>query len=228
MEKTKETPDVRIAQSVAILIDGNNIERSLHKLTGDKTAMLNFDSVIPKLLDGRGLTRLIYFREGATISEKFADRLHQHYHGSVMPCHKSADIPLTIKATQIAQKVDTIIVLSGDSDYVELVRHLRGEGVRVEIAAVPANTAAILIDEADHFTPITAEDYFTLTPPKRTPPKRVPAKRNPPKREASKRPAPKGRASKGPSQKGQSSKESTSKGQSSKGRSNRKRGKDKS
>jgi len=217
MEKTKETPEVHIVQSVAILIDGNNIERSLHKLTGDTTAMLNFDSVIPKLLDGRGLTRLIYFREGATISEKFADRLHQHYHGSVMPCHKSADIPLTIKATQIAQKVDTIIVLSGDSDYVELVRHLRGEGVRVEIAAVPANTAAILIDEADHFTPITAEDYFTLTPPKRTPPKR-----NAPKREAPKRPAPKGRASKG-----QSSKGPTSKGQSSKGRSNRKGGKNK-
>ena len=69
MEKPKETPEVRIAQSVAILIDGNNIERSLHKLTGDKTAMLNFDSVIPKLLDGRGLTRLIYFAKGL-VSQK--------------------------------------------------------------------------------------------------------------------------------------------------------------
>jgi len=210
MEKIKEAPEVKIAQSVAILIDGNNIERSLHKLTGDQNGMLNFDSVIPKLLDGRGLTRLIYFREGVSISEKFAERLHHHYHGSVMPCHKSADIPLTIKATQIAQKVDTIIVLSGDSDYVELVRHLRGEGVRVEIAAVPANTAAILIEEADHFTPITAEDYFTLTPPKRTPPKRVPSKRS-----ASKREAPRRHEAKG----------STSKAQTSKGRSNRKRDK---
>ena len=58
-----------------------------------------------------------------------------------MPCHKSADIPLTIKATQLAQKVDTIIILSGDADYIELVRHLRGEGVRVEIAAIEKNTA---------------------------------------------------------------------------------------
>ena len=79
-----------------------------------------------------------------------------------MPCHKSADIPLTIKATQIARKVDTIIVMSGDSDYVELVRHLKGEGVRVEIAAVEQNTAAILIEEADHFFPITKEDGFVL------------------------------------------------------------------
>ncbi len=157
-----DQPSVQITQSVAILIDGNNIERSLHTLTGDKNAMINFDLVVPKLVDDRGLSRLIYFREGIKISEKLAGRLLDHYHGSVVPCHKSADIPLTITATQIARKVDTIIVMSGDSDYVELIRHLRGEGVRVEVAAVEENTAAILIEEADHFVPITKEDCFIL------------------------------------------------------------------
>jgi uncharacterized LabA/DUF88 family protein len=155
-------PEILINQSVAILIDGNNIEMSLQNLVGDKKALLDFDNLIPKLLDNRGLSRLIYFREGRSISDKLADRLLTHFHGSVMPCHKSADIPLTIKATQIAQKVDTIIILSGDSDYVELVRHLKGEGVRVEIAAVEQTTAAILIEEADHFTPITKDDCYIL------------------------------------------------------------------
>ena len=162
-----EIPNVNITQSVAILIDGNNIERSLQSITGNPNTMLNFDSIIPKLLDDRGLSRLIYFREGVSISEKLAVRLLDHYHGSVVPCHKSADIPLTINATQIAKKVDTIIVLSGDSDYVELVRHLKGEGVRVEIAAVEKATAAILIEESDHFVPITKEDCFIL-PSKRS------------------------------------------------------------
>ncbi|KAA3623141.1 MAG: NYN domain-containing protein [Bacteroidetes bacterium] len=153
---------ININQSCAILIDGNNIEMSLQNLVGKPNALLDFDSMIPKLLDNRGLNRLIYFREGKSISDKLADRLLNQYHGSVVPCHKSADIPLTIKATQIAQKVDTIIILSGDSDYVELVRHLKGEGVRVEIAAVKQNTAQILIDEADLFTPITEEDCYIL------------------------------------------------------------------
>jgi hypothetical protein len=158
-----QIPEVNIAQNVAILIDGNNIERSLPKVTSSKNAMLNFDIVIPRLLNGRALSRLIYFREGNEISEKLAGRLLSHYHGSVIPCHKSADIPLTIKATQIARKVDTIIILSGDSDYVELVRHLKSEGVRVEIAAIKATTAAILIEEADHFVEITEEDaYFRV------------------------------------------------------------------
>ncbi len=151
---------VNISQSVAILIDGNNIEKSLHSLVRDKNAMINFDTLIPKLLDNRSLNRLIYFREGQQISAKLADRLQDHYHGSVVPCHKSADIPLSIKATQIARKVDTIIIISGDSDYVELVRHLKSEGVRVEIAAVEQNTAKILIEESDYFIPVDKQDCF--------------------------------------------------------------------
>ena len=153
---------IHISQNVAILIDGNNIEIGLQDLTEDKNTLIDFDTLIPKLLDQRGLSRLIYFREGRSISTKLADRLLVHYHGSVVPCYKSADIPLTIKATQIAKKVDTIIILSGDSDYIELVRHLKGEGVRVEIAAVEKSTAQILMDEADLFTPITEDDCYTL------------------------------------------------------------------
>lgn len=154
--------DVLITQSVAILIDGNNIERSIHSLTNDPQTMLNFDTLIPRLLDNRGLNRLVYFREGKHISEKLQERLYFHYHGSVRPCHKSADIPLTIKAMQLASKVDTIIIMSGDSDYIELVRHLKSEGVRVEIAAVPATTSSMLKNDSDYYHELNQEDWFTL------------------------------------------------------------------
>ncbi|MDP3734646.1 MAG: NYN domain-containing protein [Nanoarchaeota archaeon] len=156
--------DIQINQTVAILCDGNNIERSIHEQSKKNNTMVNFDTVIPKLLSKRGLNRLIYFREGKSISSKLAERLHEHYYGSVVACHKSADIPLSIKATQLSSKVDTIIIMSGDSDYVDLVRHLKGEGVRVEIAAVKETTARILIEEADYFHPITKDDWFVYTP----------------------------------------------------------------
>ncbi len=154
--------DVIITQSVAILVDGNNIERSIHERCGNEGAMLNFDTLIPKLIVNRSLNRLIYFREGRKISHKLAERLHQNYHGSVRPCHKSADIPLSIHAIQLASKVDTIIIMSGDSDYIELVHHLKSEGVRVEIAAVRETTSALLKEEADYFHPIVEEDWFIL------------------------------------------------------------------
>lgn len=162
---------IQIDQSVAILIDGNNIERSLQSVT-KKNVLANFDTLVPRLLADRALNRLVYFREGKEISAKLAERLHENFHGSVIPCHKSADIPLTIFATQVAQKVDTIIILSGDSDYVELVRFLKSRGVRVEIAAVEKTTASVLIEEANHFTPITKADAFELTYTKPEPTKK--------------------------------------------------------
>lgn len=155
---------VLISQSVAILIDGNNIERSIHS-QANTNAMLNFDTLVPKLLDNRGLNRLVYFREGKAISSKLQERLHNFFHGSVRPCHKSADIPLSIKATQLASKVDTIIIMSGDSDFIELVRHLKGLGVRVEIAAVKKTTSHLLIEESDYFHEITKDDWFSFSKP---------------------------------------------------------------
>ena len=163
----EEQLEVYIGQNVAILVDGNNVERSIEGTFKKKNAMLNFDTVIPRLLGSRALNRVIYFREGKNISSKLAERLRQNYHGSVCPCHKSADIPLSIKATQLAQKVDCIIILSGDSDYIELVRHLKGEGVRVEICAVVENTAQVLIDEAEHFHPLTKDDCFVYSAPRK-------------------------------------------------------------
>ncbi len=160
--------EILINQSVAILCDGNNIERSIHKLSKNKKAMIDFDKLIPKLLNGRGLNRLIYFREGRSISDKFAERLHENYYGSVVPCHKSADIPLSIKATQLASKVDTIIIMSGDSDFVELIAHLKAEGVRVEIAAVRQTSAKILLSEANYFHDITNDDWFIYRASKRS------------------------------------------------------------
>jgi len=156
---------IQITQSVAILCDGNNIERSIHEQSQSTHTMINFDDLIPKLLNGRGLNRLIYFREGKAISTKFAERLHENFYGAVIPCHKSADIPLSIKATQLSSKVDTIIIMSGDSDFVELVRYLKSEGVRVEIAAVKKTTAKILLEEASYFHEITKDYWFEYKSP---------------------------------------------------------------
>ena len=159
---SEEKINIKLDQSVAILIDGNNIEMSLHTVSKSAASMINFDKLVPALLQNRSLSRLIYFREGKSISQKLADRLQKLFHGSVVPCYKSADIPLSIKAVQVASKVDTIIILSGDADYVELVRHLKHDGIRVEIAAFPETSAEILLSEADYFFPITTDYSFAL------------------------------------------------------------------
>ena len=46
--------EVNIFQSVGILIDGNNMEMSLHSLVNDTNAMLDMDKVIPRLFKTEG------------------------------------------------------------------------------------------------------------------------------------------------------------------------------
>lgn len=170
--------EVYISQTVAILVDGNNIERSITSAFSLEAGMINFDVLVPRILGARPLNRLIYFREGKNISSKLAERLHQNYYGSVTPCHKSADIPLTIKATQLANKVDCLVILSGDSDYIDLVKHLKGEGVRVEICAVEKTASQALIQEAEFYYPITRDDIFVYNSPKKTAKKKTTKKKN--------------------------------------------------
>ena len=76
-----EHEEIYISQTVAILVDGNNIERSMESHFKKEGGMINFDVLIPRLLGNRALNRLIYFREGKNISSKLAERLHHHFHG---------------------------------------------------------------------------------------------------------------------------------------------------
>lgn len=154
---------VGVDQRVAILVDGNNIGKSVWSLATPET-MVDYDLLIPDLLRDRPLTRLIYFREGRSISSKFERRLKSKFFGSVMPAGRNAVIPITIKAMQIASKVDTIILMSGNDDFTELVIHLKNNGIRVEVASVDHSTSSRLKAEADDWHNIDDRYFFTIAP----------------------------------------------------------------
>jgi len=154
---------INISQKVAILVDGNNIEKGAVQVSGEDGMVINFDTLVPKMLKDRSLARFVYFKEdkkGDAISPALATRLHNNFFGIVRPCIKGADVPLTIEAVQLCDKVDTIIIMSGDADYVELVKHLQANGVRVELASLKIALAKSLRAEADYLHEITSEDFF--------------------------------------------------------------------
>ena len=76
---------IHISQDVAILVDGNNMEKSVQGVFKIKNGMINFDTLVPRILQNRGLNRMVYFREGKNISSKLAERLYDNYYGSVQP-----------------------------------------------------------------------------------------------------------------------------------------------
>ena len=135
-------------QTVAILVDGNNIDIGVHSVFG-ATFMLNYLTIVERVLKGRSLSSLGYFREGKKISESFRKMLRLNFFGVVKPCGKSADISIAIEAVLLAQKVNTIIIFSGDVDFCPLVQYLKSVGVRVEIVYVAGSESKVLLEAAD-------------------------------------------------------------------------------
>ncbi|MCW8133299.1 MAG: NYN domain-containing protein [Planctomycetota bacterium] len=66
----------------------------------------------------------------------------------------SWDIGLTIDALMMAPKLDTVILVTGDGDYVPLVETLKSQGCRVEVVSFERSTAGELIRSADQYIPI--------------------------------------------------------------------------
>lgn len=58
---------------------------------------------------------------------------------------------------ELAPKLDTIVLVSGDGDFVPLVKHLKyALGCRVEVIAFGKSASSKLIAEADEFTDLDA------------------------------------------------------------------------
>lgn len=69
------------------------------------------------------------------------------------------DIGLAIDILKMVNRFDIIVIVSGDSDFIDLIRYLRKyhEEIKIEIAAVPSRekTSYRLVKEADGFHEIT-------------------------------------------------------------------------
>ena len=64
------------------------------------------------------------------------------------------DMGMAIDMIGIADKLDVIVLVSGDGDFVSLVNLLKEMGPRVEVFSFPHNTARDLMEVADRYYPI--------------------------------------------------------------------------
>lgn len=156
-----------IHQTVGVLIDGNNVDMGVKTGFGG-SYMIDYLVLIPKILRGRSLSSLFYFREGLHISDAFRTMLRLNFFGVVKPCGKSADISLAIEAVLLAAKVNTIIIFSGDVDFCPLVEYLKSVGVRVEIVYATGTESKVLLEKADDSYYINRKDLRQHKPNSKT------------------------------------------------------------
>lgn len=147
-------------QRVGVFVDVQNLYYSARSLYGTK---VDFDSVLKAAVRGRELIRAIAYviKAEAMKEQVFFDALEaigfevkakdlQVFYGG----NKKGDwdIGIAMDTIELAPKLDTVILLSGDGDYVPLVQHLRRAfGCRVEVVAFGRSSSAKLKEEADSF-----------------------------------------------------------------------------
>jgi uncharacterized protein (TIGR00288 family) len=146
-------------QRVAVLIDVQNLYHSAKNLYG---ARVNFREVLKSAVGQRNLIRVFaYVVKTKTGEEKpFFEALTklgietrvrdlQEFYGGLKKA--DWDVGITVDAIRIAPSVDTIILASGDGDFLQLVEYLKNQGKRVEIVAFGKTTSSKLKDAADEF-----------------------------------------------------------------------------
>lgn len=67
------------------------------------------------------------------------------------------DVGMAIDILSMIGKIDTLVLASGDGDFVPIVKLFQNKGVRVEIFSFAYNTAIDLKEIADRFYPITED-----------------------------------------------------------------------
>ncbi|MFW5884637.1 MAG: NYN domain-containing protein [Patescibacteria group bacterium] len=147
-------------QRVGVLIDIQNMYYSAKEIHRKKT---NFKEILKFSSSSRKLIRAIAY--GITtqggLEEKFFDSLKEagyEVKTKELQIFKGGakkgdwDVGITIDAIKLAGNLDVIVLVSGDGDYVPLVKFLQyTKGVRVEVMAFEESSSHKLIEEADEF-----------------------------------------------------------------------------
>lgn len=152
-------------QRVGVFIDVSNMYMSAQNLY--KTNV-NFEAVLKKAVAGRRLVRAFAYvieTEGGKEQKFFEILESQGYEVRIKPLQifkggakkGDWDVGLTIDVVRLMPVLDTVVVVSGDGDYQDLLDYLRGHGRRTEVMAFGQTTSHKLLDEADEFIDMSQE-----------------------------------------------------------------------
>jgi len=147
-------------QRVGIFIDTQNLYHSAKHLY---KSYVNFSQVVKDSLTGRKLVRAIAYVITTESGEErgFFEALQnagietktknlQIFFGGAKKA--DWDVGIAIDAIKLADKIDTVILVSGDGDFVPLVEYLKNKyGCQVEVVAFGKSSSGKLVDIADNF-----------------------------------------------------------------------------
>jgi len=153
-------------QRIGVFVDVQNLYYSAKYIYG---ARVNFESVLKEAVKGRKLIRAIayvirteemkesaFFEALKNIGYEIRAKDLQVFYGGAKK--GDWDIGIAMDTIELAPKLDTIVLVSGDGDFVPLVKHLKyALGCRVEVIAFGKSASSKLIAEADGFLDLDSD-----------------------------------------------------------------------
>ena len=147
-------------QRVGMFIDTQNLYHSAKNLY---KAKVNFGQVVKEAVAGRAVIRVIayvittesgdekgFFEALGKLGIETKTKDLQIFFGGAKKA--DWDVGLAVDAIKIAPKLDTVIIASGDGDFIPLVEYLQmNEGCQVEVVAFGKSASAKLKEATDDF-----------------------------------------------------------------------------
>jgi uncharacterized LabA/DUF88 family protein len=156
----KEIANLYKEQRVGVFVDVQNLYYSARNVYKSK---VDFRAILKEAIKERNLIRAIAYviRADVKDEENFFDALKnlgyevkekdlQVFYGGAKK--GDWDIGIAMDLIELAPKLDTVILVSGDGDFVPLVRHLKHAlGCYVEVMAFGKSSSQKLVEEADNY-----------------------------------------------------------------------------
>jgi len=176
-------------QRVGVFIDAQNVYHSARHLFNKR---VNFEALLKDAVAGRKLIRALAYvitSEAGDESTFFEALTKQGIETQTKDLQIFADgskkadwdVGIAVDAITLAHKLDAVILISGDGDFVPLVHYLQHHsGVQVEVVSFGASSSASLIEAADDFFDISKESSKYLIGSRRARsarPKKAPRRR---------------------------------------------------
>jgi uncharacterized LabA/DUF88 family protein len=150
-------------QRVGVFIDTQNLYHSARNLY---QARVNFGAVLKDAVAGRKLVRAVayvitteagdeknFFEALSKLGIETKTKDLQIFAGGAKKA--DWDVGLAVDAIKMSPRLDSVVIVSGDGDFIPLVEYLQSIGVQVEVVSFGKSTSGKLREAVDDFVDLS-------------------------------------------------------------------------
>src|SRR3989344_6064603 len=159
-------------QRIGVFVDVQNLYYSAYNIYHSR---VNFGAILDSVVSKRKLVRAIAYVIQADQPEEqaFFDALgKQGYEVKAKPLQVFIggakkgdwDVGITLDIISLVDRLDAVVLVSGDGDFDDVVHYVKSNGARAEVVAFGKSTASRIKDIADDFIDLD-DEYKKYTLP---------------------------------------------------------------